>query len=641
MKRFYLSSLFVFVMIFVSHDIFAQQVRLNYRIKGKTTYFVFAKLSNTDGDTTLNAETFIQSPSLSFLVFMDPKARKNAIRESDISNYLASITLVQGANSIPQMGAPVKKMRNEKEIGAVVISFSKENLILYKKFVLSSAVDKSTPIRLPDSFLPSYKKYKEIFDSGKQLMNSKAFKKAYNVLFPIWKDAQSNDEIKAYGFYPEALELLKQSAHNRADLYEAAYKELDAAAANKIDRKWLNRCDSSLNALDADATLFDPLFKSNIPDAGGLAIYFNNVKKQLADLYTANKEKYNQQYLDFLATGSYNNYQFSLYMDILTRMLTYTDTLVDLAQPVSLSIDRLHHFPKKEQELANTGWLTDFKEMVTVLNQNIKEKKSLVDENILNNLRSQDSLQKQPYVQLLQAFSSLPSNLSSFSVNLGEAMKSCTDIDWMSNLELWNISLQFSQLHLDKRYMHEINKGLLLIQNGQWAEADNTFNIIKRQANQLAMPWYYSGLIQYKQNEWFSAEAQFDRALALNPKYISPRSFIFKILEDQKLYADLLKKVDEAIAVYDIWYFHFVKVKALIGLQKYQEAIIELNEQCISRNQWDVNQYYLLGDIYLALKDYQKAREAYAYTRKIAPFSDSRIYDDKMKNLVQMQTGSK
>jgi tetratricopeptide (TPR) repeat protein len=641
MKRIYFSSLFVLAMLFTAQGIFAQHTRLNYRIKGKTTYFVFATLCNAEGDTSVNAEAFIQSPSLSFLVFMDPKAKKNAIRESDISNYLASISIVQGATSIPQSGAPVKKMRNEKEIGAVVITFSKEKLLLYNPFVLSSAIDKSTPIRLPDQLLPSFKKYKEVFDSGKQLFENKSFIKAYNVLFPIWKDAQSNEEIKVYGFYSDALKLLKQSAHKRADIFEVLYKQLDAAATAKIDRKWLNRCDSSLRALDVDRATFEPLFKSTIPDAGGLAIYFNNVKKQLNDLYTAKMEKYNQQYIDFLATGSYNNYQFALYIDVLSRMLTYTDTLVELSQPVSLSIEQLHHFPKKEQELASTGWLNDFKELVAVLNQNLKKKQVLVDENILNNLRNQDSLQKQPYLQIVQAFASLPSNISAFSVNLNEAMKTCTDVEWLNNLELWNISLQFSQLNLDSRYMHEINQGLQLIKNGKWAEADNTFNIIKRQANQLAMPWYYSGLIQYKQNEWFSAEAQFETALELNPKYISPRNFIFKILEDQKLYADLLKKVDQSIAIYDIWYFHYVKVQALYGLQRYQEAITELNTQCIARNRWDVNQYYLLGDIYVAMKDYQKAKEAYATTRKIDRFSDSRIYDDKMKNLVQLQTGSK
>jgi len=641
MKQFIKPLLFLSIFLFSISTSFGKNTKLIYKSKGKRSYVVFATLSNASGDTLFKAAEFIKSPNIYFLLFLDPLARKNTLKESDISQYLSAIRLKQDQSMEAQTLTPNRIMRNEKEIGSVVIAFSKEKFLLYKEFSLASKMSVSKPIRLPDSLLPSYKKYKQIFEQGKLLVEQNQSITAFHTLFPIWKDAQSNAEITTYGFYNEALSFIKQSAHQKADYFEKQYTLLQSSSKNTITRAWLNQCDSVIRLLKGDYALFQPLFKSNIQDAGGLETYFNNINKQLSDLSTSTESNYNKQIMSFLEKGSYSNYKFSLYVDVLCRMLTYTDSLVVISAIPSINPESLHQFPLKEKELSNTGWLSGFLELVKVLNENLKVNHVLFNSQILANLQQQDSLQKQPYVQLFEAFPSLPGDPAAFSASLDKAMQKCTDVDWLQRLELWNISARFQKLNLNVRYLHEINKGLRMINRGKWSEAANTFNIIKRQANLVAMPWYYSGLIKYRQKEMFSAEAQFQHALALYPHYISPRSFIFKILDAQKLYSDILIKSNEAISIYDIWYFHYIKGKALYALNNYNQAIDEINKQCITRNPWDVDQYYLLGDIYLAQKDFKKARDAYAMTQKIAPYSDSKVFDNKMKNLVKIQLGKK
>jgi tetratricopeptide (TPR) repeat protein len=122
----------------------------------------------------------------------------------------------------------------------------------------------------------------------------------------------------------------------------------------------------------------------------------------------------------------------------------------------------------------------------------------------------------------------------------------------------------------------------------------------------------------------------FDMALKLYPQYIAPRIYSMNSFFNRGQFEDLSKKADEAIATNDIWYFHFWKSRALFELKNYKQTIIEINENCITRNPWDVLQYFVLGDAYLELKDYANAESAYRKTQEINPFMDAQLFNEKM-----------
>ncbi len=634
MKHFIFLFSIVSYLFFTTGLAYGQSQSFTYKTKGKKLLKINATLCDKNGNTSFNTETFIQNPDIYFLLSTNPEDKKNILRISDVDRYIKPIRLKQNNKFINQNMEPIKKMANGKELSSVIIGFSKKDFVFYKKFFLVTSYGESKEMKLPEVYWPEYKKYSTIYNSGKKYFDEKQYLKAFKSFYSIWQGAQSEKIITYFSFYKNAIELTKKSIQAKGEFIDKLYRALKESSENKITKEWFGKCDSVKQVINFILPNYKNIFKSNFPDINGLKIYISNVQQEVNKLCAEKKKVYNQQILSFLETGNLTDYKFSLYIDLLSRILSYTDSLVNIKEAPYYRISHLKYFPKKEQELKSTGWFNNFNEIVQVLNTIIKEDNVIIPAGVMENLNRQDSLQHQPYYKIFKAFSYLPDNLEEFINTLNEASISLTDIKWLNKLELWNFSAQFKKLDVDSRYYHEINNGLKQIKHQEWEKATQTFNVIKRQANQLAIPWFYSGLILYNKNQIFSAEAQFQRALNLYPKYISPREFIFKVLENQKQYNELLKKANKAIQDFNIWYFHFIKAKTFFVQKKYDETIYEIKNQCIKINPWSVNEYYLLGDVYLAQRKYNKAKAAYETTQKIAPFSDSKVFEQKMKLLI-------
>lgn len=634
MKNFILLFLAIVYLTFSSGLTYGQSQSFTYKTKGKKLLKINATLCDKNGNTSFNTEEFIQSPDIYFLLSTNPEEKKNILRISDIDRYIKPIRLKQNNKFFNQNIDPIKKMANAKELSSVIIGFSKKDFVYYKDFFLVTTYGESKEMKLPEVYWPVYKKYSSIYNSGKKQYDEKQYLKAFKSFYSIWEGAQSEKTITYLSFYKNSLELTKKSIQAKGEYLDNLYRELKKSSENKITKKWFAKCDSVKQIINFILPNYNNIFKSDFPGIKGLKTYISNVQQEVNKLCSEKKKEYNKQIMSFLETGNLSDYKYSLYIDLLSRILSYTDSLVNINKTPLYRVSNLKYFPKKEQELKSTGWFNNFNEVVQVLNATITEDHIIIPDEVMANLNRQDSLQHQPYYKIFKAFSYLPDNLEEFINMLNDASISLTDIKWLNKLELWNFSAQFKNLNVDSRYYHEINNGLQQIKLHEWGKATQTFNVIKRQANQLAIPWFYSGLILYNKHQVFSAEAQFQRALNLYPKYISPREFIFKVLENQKQYTDLLNKANKAIKDFNIWYFHFVKAKAFFAQKKYDETIKEIKSQCIKINPWAVNEYYLLGDVYLAQRKYNKAKAAYETTQKIAPFSDSKVFEQKMKLLI-------
>jgi tetratricopeptide (TPR) repeat protein len=192
---------------------------------------------------------------------------------------------------------------------------------------------------------------------------------------------------------------------------------------------------------------------------------------------------------------------------------------------------------------------------------------------------------------------------------------------------------------VDKNTVKNINYGIGLIEQQRRDEASNIFNTITRQANTIAPPWFYLGRILYEQEQSFTAETKFDLALEINPYYIAPRLFKFRILYDQENYDKLLSEVNEALLANKIWLYHFWRAKALFALGEYKAAIEEIEEQCLKINPFEPDEYYLLGDAYAAIKDFDSAEKAYTKTQEINPHDIDDRFNEKMKKLQELRNG--
>ncbi len=636
MKDLFISLLF-FCFLASGLTSFGQSTNLIYKKKGKTVHRVVLTITNDAGLKNMNPVDFKKSDNLYFIITPEPTARKQYFKNSYIEDYFLQISIEQDGNKLIQNGSPVQLTTGDKITG-VILSFSKKDLQLYSAFHFVNKIDKSRPVTIREIFYPSFDKYKKVFGEARKLMGNNGYISAFNMLYQIEKDAQSNPEIKAYSFYDKAtIDLPKQAIKNYTDTLYNVFLQKHEIFLKQKSKPLLDSCNAVLQTFIRGLTIFQPYLQikeDGIPQLKAQVLKIRNI---MDSKYNADKRILKQSSMALLETGNYSNYKFFLFVDVLSRMLTHIDSLKIINGITLLDLNVLNKFPEKTEELVNTGWFNDFKNLVDFLNDNIKHQKIIFNPTILSHLKQMNSTEWQPYFEIFNAFNSLYSNPQIFYPNINRAIVKCTDSTLLRNMDTWLVSYKISHEGIDKKYVTEINRGIRQINNDQWTKAENTFNIIKRQVSTIPAPWFYSAEIKFHQNEVFSAEAQFSKALELYPHYLSPRLFIFKSLLSEKRYPDLLANADTAIFSFNIWYFHYNKAIALFHLKRYKDCINELLTNCISINSWDLKQYYLLGDAYLHLKDFEKAKEAYMKTRKIDPYSNSKYFNGKMQNLFKRQ----
>ncbi len=617
---------------------FSQSTHIIYKKRGHTNYPVVLTFTGNAGQKNLTPANFKKSKNLYFTATPVPTAKRQYFKESDISDYFTQISIEQDDNQIKQNGYS-KQLTDEKgKVIGVILSFPMENIKLYNAFYFVNKIDKSNPIALQENFFSSFDKYKKIFGEAQELLDNKEYINAFDVLYQIEREAQNNPEIKAYSFYSKAtVDLPKQAIKNYTDtLYKVFLQKQDVFLKEK-SKPSLDSCNAVLQTFNQGFTIFKPYLQIEKDGISQLKAQVLKIRSIMDLKYNADKHTLKQSSMALLETGNYSNYKFYLFVDVLSRMLTHIDSLKIIDGITPLDLNTLNKFPEKTEELVNTGWFNDFKNLTGFLNDNIRDQKIIFNPAILSHLKQMSSTERQPYFEIFNAFNSLYSNPQIFYSNINTAIVKCTDSTLLRNMDTWLVSYKITHEQIDKKYVTEINRGIRQINNDQWAKAENTFNIIKRQVSTIPAPWFYSAEIKFHQNEVFSAEAQFSKALELYPHYLSPRLFIFKSLLSERRYPDLLTNADTAIFSFNIWYFHYNKAIALFHLKRYKDCINELLTQCISRNSWDLKQYYLLGDAYLRLRNFEKAKEAYMKTREIDPYANSKYFNGKMQNLFKQQ----
>jgi tetratricopeptide (TPR) repeat protein len=617
---------------------FGQSTRIIYKKRGGTGYPAVISLTDSTGHKSLQPADFLKSRNIYFTITPVATAKKQYFKESDITDYFTGISIKQGDNQFDQKDSPKPLINSSGKITSLILSFSKKDIKLYDSFVFVNRIDTTENMTINEILYPSYDKYKEIFTKAQKLLDNKDYHGAFGMLYQIEKDAQSNPEIEAYSFYSKAtIDLSKQAIKNYSDSLYKIFLIKHEVYLKKKNKPSLDSCYAVLQTFNQGFTTFKPYLQIQKDGIPRLKAETLNMRNKMVSKYNADKLMLKQSILALLETGNYSNYKFFLFVNVLNRMICHIDTLKIIDGIPPLDINILNKFPEKTKELISTGWFNEFNNLVELLNDNIKNQHFIFDTDVISHLKLIDTLEREPYYEIFNAFNSLDTNFQNFHASMNQAIVKCTDSTLLTNLDTWMVSYKITYAQVDKRYVTEINRGIKQINNNQWEEAKNTFNIIKRQVNTIAAPWFYSAKINFHNNESFSATAQLDKSLTLYPHYIAPRLFVFKTLIAGKRFPELLKEADTAIYSFNIWYFHYIKAFALFKMNRSQDCIDELLTQCIPVNRWDLKEYYLLGDAYLQLKNFEKAKEAYLKTRDVDPYSSSEYFNHKMQYLYSLQ----
>ncbi len=613
---------------------FSQTTDFYYKEKGRNQYSATIYFSSNNGAEDVSTDEFLNYQNVYFTIKPNAGSEKNCFKESELEDWFSKVGLYQNGVEIKKSATPKGFINADSKIDRVVLSFPKREVKLYKPFVFINLIDTTSALEIEDKYYNLYFKYLPIYEQGLELSDNMEYVKTFETVLKIIEDAEINAEIKYYGFYEHSSETLlqtavRQYADSLSNMMDAANKEF----LRKIDISSLNKIDSICSLMEDCKKIFMPFFQMDLPNS---KIYYEEYLGMLEDANNARFDDYDlykSKVLQFLEVEDYNLYKFNLFIDLLARMTTGLDTLKLLNGMDTLSVSAIDEMKKKKEELILIGWYQDFKTIVKMLNREILDSGEIFNDSIMANLQRLKVFEHQPYQQIFLAFNELANNEMLFVNYLRNALTYCTDEDLLLNMEMWILSYNLTYQNLSESTVHKINKGIRMVNQQSWDEAASTFSTITRQANTIAPPWYFLGKIQFTQDEVFSAEAKFNRALAIYPEYIAPRLYTFKLMYDQGEVEMLLPEIEEALLINDIWFFHFWRARALFALQKYKETVIELEQHCIRLNPYSIEEFFLLGDTYKAMKKYDLARKAYMKTNEIDMYKAEGLYDRKMQEL--------
>ncbi|HHI88025.1 MAG TPA: tetratricopeptide repeat protein [Candidatus Cloacimonetes bacterium] len=618
-----------FIFAFCVFALFAQETNLLY--KEKKTFppskekIISIHLCNKEGLESLNVEEFHKVDTLYFRY--QPMGTW-VFKKKDLEDDIAFIHIKQNGNTIHQQNI-IPKYNTDNKLFEVIATYPKSELVLAMPFSFSNELGNSQPLTLPEKFWPNYDVFSQCYTLGAELADEKKYIESFATL----KYFLSNKpEVEGLSFHRLVMQILKKDVKTTIDTKQQEFNMLKLEFMKSLTKENLNK----LDALHAETAAAQDTF----------LIYFNYVqtsesntlKEKLSQIVTESGDllqKYTDEFklqkLSIFENGHYSDNRFAFYIDLLTRMLCYTDsihTVDSLHQINSISID---FFPEQRDRLALLEWLDDFLAGINLLNIIIERDHFVLGEDAMLNLENQLMIEKQPYYEIIGAFNALGSkNIDGFAQNISDSFIKCTDEQLLDLLELQYLSYLATNDEISSTVIEAINKGLMYEKEGNLAEAEQQYTKASMLASNYAPPQFYLGRIYHQKDEKYSAKIYFDRALGISPTYISPMKYTIDFLIEDGNYEQALGQANKALESNPIWFFYYLKAEALYHLEKFAEAGEALN-RAIELNGFNFDQYILLGDINKEQNNIEKAREAYGNAGKIDP--TNKIFTERMASL--------
>ena len=649
-------SLFVLIVCLACVlNAFSQQAELKIT-SGKNPRKVLVSLANIKGEPIntenlnpgLMPEEFQRSEQLYLFVEPFPKDEWTTFKEKMVQDELASVAILQGNLTIRHDGAyPALTKTDAKEnITGILISFKKQMIDVTSEFSFVSASDTSDPVQIHERYWEGYDKYMDISKKGNKLFDQNKFLEAFNTLKVFITDTASVKGLQKFSF----------TAHNQTNiLMNCAYMYSDSInrTFNFINYKFHKMYEEPMIAsLDSLNQLMQ---KAQGFFAGYLNLMesLNDLKaKEIKELMARNSMDYDRiiqqnrnvlekRKLIFLSRDSYDNFSFELYVDLITKMLLHCDSLKVIKGLDTLNISVLaEYYPEKYAELTlMKGWKESFEFLTRFINKTITRNKVVLLDSTIKRIEAMRSFQKQPYYEVLTAFNWLgQNNLQKFRQYLDTAMNTATDRRMLINIQNWFINLTITEKEVDYQLIQIYNEGLKYAEDDNFENAMTSFEKVLYISSKFAPVYYQIGLLYYIRNEGYTGEIRLGTSIQLDSTYISAWMVLLEKLYDSREFTRAEELVNKALKIKQLWVFYHFKARILEqleNLKKTDEGISIIDNQCIPRNKYNLDQYFSLADLYLKSnrKDkFEKATQIVLRTNELSVKPDPR-FEEYMKKI--------
>lgn len=623
-------AVFVIILILISTSLNSQTTELNYKQKGKTTYSLTISLSDAKGIVGNTPDQFIASEYIYFVIQPNEKSERAYFKEGDLKDEIASIALFQEKKV--EFAQNIQPIEEDGKITRILLTYAKIDVKLWLSFVFQSAIGSSEPIYLNETYYDDFKLFATKYNSLLKLEKEKKYEDMLLTSKEVIDEAKRSDFFEHLSFYDALIDSLPFKAINKPiTQLKNKFKNAESNFSISYDINDLKELDEIIEESEVFFHKVEAFCELDFPKKTESLDLVKSTREDFAKQRKFQFDNFAAKKIQLLETGTFDQYQFRLFVNLLQKIILqnsgFTSVKSNLSLMKSLSKD-------DELNLETSGWKQEFDDMIFGLTYKSDSLPTtyIFNEKIITNLEQQRANQPKPYYELFISANSAVSGDNSFVENIQECINLSADYDDVEQMEIMKISYDMTSEDLSESSRNNLNAGKKNLSVGKWKEADFNFELAIRQNSQFAPAWFYLGYAESKLLELFSAQSRIDQSLLLLPDYITPKLFSFNLLKEQGDYAKILQLSKTAVAINNAYLIHLWKAEAHFMLKQYNEAVEEIKSGCLPLNQNHEAVYFLLGDIYVAMKKIDLAKEAYKKTQQINPF-ESALFNEKMSLL--------
>ncbi|MFB6272911.1 MAG: tetratricopeptide repeat protein [Salinibacter sp.] len=480
-------------------------------------------------------------------------------------------------------------------------------------------VDTSRGLPLKEYYAPEYPPLREAYDRGRRLLDDGKPLQAVEALRPFYGDV-----TPAFSLVEKARAVLDTAATKALDRARSTFRPLRGDLISDPDAAGLARLDSFRVQLDSLQTTLAPYLKAR-PDAGAnVQRRIDNLSSSADKLYSNARSTYREKKLRIFKRGKYENPKLRLYLEVLMQMLIDGKSAlrgakmtVDSLRPSLLTTPR---FAEAQRRLQAQGWETEFRKIVGLVNENIRERQEVFGDKVMESPRLRRPAAPQPYYEIVAAMNAiLVGNRTRFFEAWDRALEKVTNLTLLNDLQRWRIASQLPAEAIPDRALRLAEEARTLRRKGELGAAKARLTLAARLVDGYAPFYDELGQIKQARGDTAAARTDYARARELAPSYAPPEVRRLRLLLAQNQYKQALARSDSLLKKQAYWLFYMPKARALVGLERYNDAVPVLRGRCEPLNDKSYALYAVLAKVYAKMGTWKGVRWALQRAKGLSP----------------------
>jgi hypothetical protein len=537
--------------------------------------------------------------------------------ELDDKQALQNITPVQDTTTLAS--ETITLVGGEEGGRVAVMAVPKSQVDWFAPVAFRHAVDTTAGLALDEQYAPGYVSLRRAYQEGRRYLSEGTPLQAIEVLQPFYDPSEPD-----FSFVGDARALLDSASTQVLDEARARFRALRQDLVSEPDADGLTRLDSFRVRLDSIRTILTPYAEAGTESSLSVQDRINTLTRSATQLRADARSTYRRETLGIFLRGKYESPKLRLYLAALTQLLVDPDSAfavsalrVDPLRPTALSTPR---YTEIRRRLQADGWESEFRAIVDLVNENIRERGHVFGDEIMQSLRLRRPAAPQPYYEIIAAMNALlAGDRARFSEAWGRALEKVSSVSLLNDLQRWRLASEVSPDAVPERALTLADEARSYRRKGELGAAEARLQLAARLAEPYAPLYYELGQLRQARGDTSAAREDFRRARALAPNYAPPEVDVLRQLLAQEKYERALTRADSLVQEQSYWLLYFPEARALLGMGRYTEARKVLRGRCEPLNDESYALYALLADTYVGMEVWDGVRWAVQQAEALTP----------------------